>query len=187
MQRLLGAVGVESFVKDKARCQTNDDCKVTTLRLRRAGADRFADRVGFLSERKSKQLAAVVSRPHSNAYKPMTWDDEVVAVTPCFVVPVDIQVEGSVFTAMNLVSHNSWLKPLEYAALGVPCVTADMPEYRRLGVGIQASKPKHWKAALIKLMTDEQARSDVVAHGLETAAQWTYEARADQWWDAWTG
>lgn len=81
----------------------------------------------------------------------------------------------------------SWLKALEYAALGVPCIVSDLPEYRRLGVGEAVSKPKHWKAALRKLMGDPEARADQVAHNIEVARRWTYEANAERWWEAWTG
>lgn len=82
----------------------------------------------------------------------------------------------------------SWLKPLEYAALGVPCVMSDLPEYARLnqlGVGRLARKPKQWVRYLRELLEDRNARDTLARRGREVAAGWTIEGNAEKWWGAW--
>jgi hypothetical protein len=80
----------------------------------------------------------------------------------------------------------SWLKTLEYGALGVPCVASDLPEYNRLGIGAIARKPKMWRSLLTKVMLDEDFRADLIREGRSIAEQWTYEKQADKWWRAWS-
>lgn len=83
----------------------------------------------------------------------------------------------------------SWLKPLEYAALGVPIVMSPRAEYlrfkRELGVGAIARKPSGWHRAIRELLTSPDLRAEQSALGREAAARWTYEARADLWLAAW--
>lgn len=83
----------------------------------------------------------------------------------------------------------SWLKGIEYAALGVPFVASDLPEYRRLadlGAGMLASSPEEWEALVAGLLLSPELRDLAVARGREAVAGLTYEARAGEWWDAWT-
>lgn len=83
----------------------------------------------------------------------------------------------------------SWLKPLEFAALGVPCVMSPSTEYRRineLGVGILARKPRQWATTLRSLQSSAALRAEVAARGREAATKWTVEDNAYRWWDAWT-
>lgn len=79
----------------------------------------------------------------------------------------------------------SWLKPLEFAAAGVPVVTSASDEYVRLGVGEQVRKAKQWRAALRMATADREWREAQVAHGLDVAARWTYEAQVEKWERAW--
>lgn len=82
----------------------------------------------------------------------------------------------------------SWLKPLEYAALGVPCVMSPSPEYARLneqGVGRLASKPKQWLRHLRALIADPQLRESLSVAGRDVASRWTVERNAVRWADAW--
>ena len=89
-------------------------------------------------------------------------------------------------TAFN--RSKSWLKALEYMALGVPAVCSDLPEYRRLGYGLLVKeRSREWKGALLSLMNDEQARLDMVTEGREAARGYTYEANAHYFWEAWSG
>lgn len=78
----------------------------------------------------------------------------------------------------------SWLKPLHMAALGVPFVASDLPEYRRLGTGLLAHR-RDWYHKLKLLVNDGARRTEMSEAGREVAATWTYEGRAELWLEAW--
>lgn len=83
----------------------------------------------------------------------------------------------------------SWLKPLEYSALGVPWVASPRAEYKRLhetyGIGLLAEKPKHWTRELRKLVRDDAFRQDMSARCREATAQLTIEGNAWKWLEVW--
>lgn len=82
----------------------------------------------------------------------------------------------------------SWLKGLEYAAVGVPFVASPAPDYRRLhreGAGMLAHSLDEWQRHVSALVTHDQVRADLAGHGRDAAARLTYEAHAGRWWDAW--
>lgn len=83
----------------------------------------------------------------------------------------------------------SWLKMLEYAAVGVPSVGSPRMEYRRLhtmGIGLLADSPKDWYRHVRRLVSDEQMRSDLSVHGRNVVReQLTIEGNAWRWWEAW--
>jgi len=83
----------------------------------------------------------------------------------------------------------SWLKPLELAALGIPCVSSPLPEYRRAneaGIGVLAAQPRDWYRELRKLLTDETWREEVAGRSQEAAAGLILEDNAWRWAEAWT-
>jgi len=83
----------------------------------------------------------------------------------------------------------SWLKPLELAAVGVPSVISPRAEYReimKLGIGVQAEKPKDWYREIGRLAGDGALREELGARGREVAATLTIESGADLWLEAWT-
>lgn len=86
-------------------------------------------------------------------------------------------------------ASKSWLKPLEYAAVGVPCVMSPRAEYTRIsrkGIGITARRPKDWYTQLLELVRDDAKRQDLSASGREVVAtQLTIERNAWRWWEAW--
>lgn len=85
--------------------------------------------------------------------------------------------------AFNLAK--SWLKPLEYAACGIPVVRSATPEYNLLGVGLPATDSyKAWASQLRTLLASPALRDDLVARGLEIAAANTYRLHADEWFEA---
>lgn len=83
----------------------------------------------------------------------------------------------------------SGLKPLEYAARGVPFVASPTPEYRLLvaqGAGLLASSPGEWFSGLRDLMRDESLRHEKREQGYMVARKHTYEAHAQDWVYAWS-
>lgn len=82
----------------------------------------------------------------------------------------------------------SWLKPLEYASLGIPCVMSPRQEYRRLheaGIGVLASRPRDWERALRDLAADPGRRKELSEKGRSVAAGLTIEGNAGSWMQAW--
>lgn len=83
----------------------------------------------------------------------------------------------------------SWLKMLEYAAVGTACIGSPRAEYMRLhqkGVGLLASNPTEWYRHAKRLLSDESYRSEVVQRGREAVADLTIEDNAWRWWEAWS-
>lgn len=83
----------------------------------------------------------------------------------------------------------SWLKMLEYAALGIPCIGSPRAEYRRihsLGVGLLAKDPKQWFTHGKTLLTSESVRDELAEQGRAAVSQLTIEKNAWRWWEAWT-
>lgn len=83
----------------------------------------------------------------------------------------------------------SGLKGLEYAARGVPFGASPTPEYLRLaeeGIGRIAKTPAGWRGHLRDLLGDESLRLEMGAAGrARVAERHTYEARAEEWAEAW--
>lgn len=80
------------------------------------------------------------------------------------------------------------LKPLEFAALGVPFVASPSPEYQRIhdaGAGRLADTPDDWHRELTRLATDELARAELVERGRAAVVDRTYERQAWRWMEAW--
>jgi len=83
----------------------------------------------------------------------------------------------------------SWLKMLEYAALGVPCVGSPRAEYRRihdLGVGLLADNPRQWYRHVRSLLDNETLRAEMIESGRDAVSKLTIENTAWKWWEAWT-
>lgn len=82
----------------------------------------------------------------------------------------------------------SWLKPLEYAALGVPVVMSPRADYRRineLGVGVLAKRERNWYNAMERLIDNHDYRTEMVESGIEAASQLTIERNAYKYAEAW--
>lgn len=82
----------------------------------------------------------------------------------------------------------SRLKPLEYAAVGIPAVASPADDYRRFseaGGCLLADKPRAWESILRSLAASPERRVHVAGQGREVAARNTIEGHADEWLDAW--
>jgi len=102
-------------------------------------------------------------------------------------VTLDIGVAPLADTRFNLAK--SWLKPLEYAALGIPWVATATPEYQLLadqvgGVAVR-NKPAVWTAAVRRLLTDDAYYDELSQQVRSGAAEFTISRHAEAWWEAW--
>ena len=82
----------------------------------------------------------------------------------------------------------SYLKGLEYAALGVAFVATPTSEYRMLnsfGVGDLAEYRHDWYKKLKRVIVNEKYRAEMVERGIEFAKAHTYEKQAWRWAEAW--
>ena len=81
----------------------------------------------------------------------------------------------------------SWLKALEYSALGVPFVASDMPEYQRLGAGMLAGNARQWKGMVSALIHEPALREAERVRNREIAKRHTFEGNAHRWAHIWFG
>lgn len=83
----------------------------------------------------------------------------------------------------------SWLKPLEYAAVGVPWVGSDRGEYgelQRIGGGfLVGDRTRDWVQVVHRLMTDDDLWSETSEAVRDVAAQCTIEEHAWRWMETW--
>lgn len=83
----------------------------------------------------------------------------------------------------------SWLKPLEYSALGVPWIASPRVEYQRLhalGAGLLADRPRQWLSYMRKLVRNPDMRMEMSGKGRDVASSMTIELNAWRWMEAWT-
>lgn len=105
---------------------------------------------------------------------------------PSYVAKIGIGIAPLADTIFN--SAKSWLKPLEMAALRIPCVMSPRAEYaaiHNLGVGLLAKQPKDWHRHLRRLINDGMYRYEVAEESFRAVQELTYERRAQEWWSAW--
>lgn len=82
----------------------------------------------------------------------------------------------------------SWLKALEYAALGIVPIVSPTPDNMRLvelGAAVLAETPADWYKETKELVLDNDKRKELSEKCRQVAAQWTIEANAHKWWSAW--
>lgn len=82
----------------------------------------------------------------------------------------------------------SHIRALEYMALGIPVIAADLPPYRDLVVdgvtGYLASTPEAWAKRLTDLIADADAREELGAAGKQVARDWVIQSGWTHWRDA---
>lgn len=84
----------------------------------------------------------------------------------------------------------SRLKPLEYAAVGVPSVVSPAADYtawaqEARGSCVVVSKPRAWEAAIRLLVTEPARRAELSEVGRQVAGDHTIEGNAWRWAEAW--
>lgn len=105
---------------------------------------------------------------------------------PGYMAQFDLGIVPLQLNAFN--EAKSWLKGLEFAALGVPFVASPTREYRALaarGAGVTARGPKGWYGLLRHWAIDADARQAAGAAARDAVREMTYENHADRWWMAW--
>lgn len=190
VQRLLLVFGIKArIVARTTRAQNGFIGTYWYVHLNRAATDIFEKEIGFRSQRKRQRQASITAKPHSNAYRPISWVDPIASIEQCQVDPVDIQVEGEVFVLAGFVSHNSRLKLIEAASVGVPWVGSPRAEYRRFhkesGSGLLADNRKEWYKAVKRLMDDASLRQELGERGRGYMHGQTVEKNAWRLWEAW--
>jgi glycosyltransferase involved in cell wall biosynthesis len=106
---------------------------------------------------------------------------------PSVMADIDVGIVPLEPTRFN--EAKSWLKGLEFAALGVPFVASPTGPYMELlvrGAGLVANRPKDWDHLLKRLVLNEGERQEMAEAGREVAATLTVEGNCDRWWDAWS-
>lgn len=109
-----------------------------------------------------------------------------IAQYPLKLTEIGIGVAPLADTGFN--AAKSWLKPLEYAAVGVPCVSSPRVEYTRLhklGVGLLAKNPRDWYSTVKFLVDNPSARADLAAKGRSVVSELTVEKQAWRWLEVW--
>lgn len=104
------------------------------------------------------------------------------------VAEYDVGIAPLARSAFNM--SKSWLKPLDYAATGVPFVCSDVPEYRRFveqGCGLLAGSRHDWEKHLVRLHKSPALRAEQAAAGREVASRWTIEEHYLKFVEAWCG
>lgn len=89
-------------------------------------------------------------------------------------------------TAFN--ESKSYLKALEYGALGIPVIASDFGPYQEYVVdgvtGFLVKTAKQWRERIRELVADESLRETMGAKARELAAQHTIEGNWHRWADA---
>lgn len=124
---------------------------------------------------------ALDEEPENSPWK--DWGDYAYAIAQ-----LDVGIAPLADTAFN--RAKSGLKPLEYAALGVPSVVSPLPSYVSLaerGIGVLAKdRSRDWRREVKRLVEDEAYRREASESGREIAAEYTIEANAFRFAEAWT-
>ena len=85
----------------------------------------------------------------------------------------------------------SYIKVLEYSALGIPWIASPLDEYvlfqKMTGLGFLAKKPRDWRRHVESLMSDDDLRAEIGASLREKVRErHVLEDSAQEWYDAWT-
>lgn len=155
-----------------------DDLQVTrgaVGRALRGGDARFAV-VG--TGKGVRKALGLDSEPIATGWLPLDRYPEAVAQLDIGIAPLEL-------TAFN--EAKSYLKGLEFAALGVAFVASPTEQYATCQpVGWIAHKPKDWERYVRTLIASTEGRVELARRGREWAATQTVEGNCEQWWDTWS-
>ena len=193
---LLGFGIVGKLDKNIAKCQSGS-FEYSRLYLSRANTDIFAKEIGFVGKRKSARLASIIAKPHSNAYKPIVFGDEIVEITHGRQELFDITVpDGEHWLGGGFVQHNSPLKPIEYLASGANVVASNVGPYARFErkfpgsittVGDGKWSMSSWYTAIMDLVNDPVKRQKRQIEGRNLILEhYSLEKNFVRWPAAWS-
>lgn len=95
----------------------------------------------------------------------------------------DIGLAPLAYTRFN--RSKSWIKAVEYMALGIPIIATDIEPYRDIvqhGVtGFLCKEKRHWLTALRRLTTDEELRRKMSHAAKEAAKDYIIENNWQKW------
>ena len=109
----------------------------------------------------------------------MQWHQKIIKIEPYLIEnPIDIQVKGEIFSAAGFVSHNSYVKLMEYGLAGIPWVATNFGPYqfyaqkgaewdRSRPIGVTADRNPEWKRAVKRLITDEPYRQSLIKNNFD--------------------
>lgn len=136
----------------------------------------------FAGPREHVSTAFGIAEDDVNATGPLKIDD-----WPHAVAQIGIGIAPLADTKFN--AAKSYLKPLEYAALGIPCVMSPRAEYVKLheetGIGVLADRPKEWYRELKKLVENAPYRRLRGLQARVAAQKLTYAQHAYRWMEVW--
>ena len=100
---------------------------------------------------------------------------------------IDIGIVPLAKTLFN--EAKSYLKGLEFAAIGIPFIATPTQEYRILadaGAGLLAHKTRDWHKLLHSLISNDDFRAEESARGKQVVQDhFTIEQHVHEWHDAW--
>ena len=137
--------------------------------------------IGDNDERIARQLGldAGTKLAHTGGWLPLAKYPVGMSLLDVGIVPLDL-------TTFN--EAKSWLKGLEWAAVGVPFAASPTGDYRRLaaaGAGVLVERPRDWYRVLRRLLLDDDYRDELGQAGKRAAARLTIEEHVDTYVAAW--
>lgn len=102
---------------------------------------------------------------------------------PHYMAQLDVGIVPLELTSFN--EAKSYLKGLEFAALGVPFVASPTGPYRGVPLARLASKGRDWEREVRALVEHPGARLGAASTLRHWAATQTVEANCGRWWEAW--
>jgi len=190
IQQLLLTFGIVANLKASKGYGTYADRTYWKLSLSRDGREMFNKYIGFVGDRKNNILKNTLTKKRSNRSLPETYKQKIVSIEPIQLDPIDIQVEGELFCANGIVTHNSALKLMEYGAWGVPYVASRVAPYQRYidqGVdGWTADTISEWVEKVSILIENPQTRKEMgEAAQTKVREHHDYAKNIHKWVEAW--